>query len=408
MKPHAKAADSARQTPFEDPRDIVTPHAFKLDSRLLGLPLADPKRRGFAILIDFILVTMVSQAGGVLLGLAMAIMVFDMWKTKGSTTRTRALLYPLRLLGALMVFGVAVAVIQPLWEKYAPTDDDGDGDARRKPKVSTNLELTPAEIVGFTELVVSLHKCPDAICRVEKTEALTNLVKSSKMAPDEKREALTDLIRDVAEDKREQVALTKVIDHGLNGTTAKDTPATTAPSDPETEHLRQELAAEKAHVKELEASNESLQSANKGFGIIKTLRNFVFEDLGLSLGWAAVYFTVFTAWWRGQTPGKRLLRIRVVNLNGKPITLWDAFSRYGGYAAGFATGLLGFFQCFWDPNRQAIHDKISFTVVIHDPHGDALEKAKHQDADFGDFLDDVEGAIDEPETAHGQDKIESR
>ena len=40
------------------------------------------------------------------------------------------------------------------------------------------------------------------------------------------------------------------------------------------------------------------------------------------------------------------------------------FGRYGGYGAGFATGLLGFLQVYWDPNRQAIQDKISATVVI--------------------------------------------
>ena len=45
---------------------------------------------------------------------------------------------------------------------------------------------------------------------------------------------------------------------------------------------------------------------------------------------------------------------------------WLSFERAGGYAAGFATGLLGFAQIFWDPNRQAIHDKVSETIVIQD------------------------------------------
>ena len=55
---------------------------------------------------------------------------------------------------------------------------------------------------------------------------------------------------------------------------------------------------------------------------------------------------------------------QVVRLNGQPITLWVAFERLGGYAAGVATGLLGFFQIFWDPNRQGIHDRIAGTAVI--------------------------------------------
>lgn len=88
------------------------------------------------------------------------------------------------------------------------------------------------------------------------------------------------------------------------------------------------------------------------------------DDLGIGLGWAALYFTVFPAWWNGQTPGKKALGIRVVQLDGTPISLWEAFERCGGYGAGLATGLLGFMQVWWDPNRQAIHDKIAETVVI--------------------------------------------
>ncbi len=90
------------------------------------------------------------------------------------------------------------------------------------------------------------------------------------------------------------------------------------------------------------------------------------DDLGLSFGWAAVYFTVFTTLWAGQTPGKKLVGIRVVHLSGRPLSYWSSFSRYGGYAAGLTTGLLGFLQVYWDPNRQAIQDQLSFTAVIRD------------------------------------------
>lgn len=92
----------------------------------------------------------------------------------------------------------------------------------------------------------------------------------------------------------------------------------------------------------------------------------IFEDLGLAFGFGTIYLTIFTAWWQGQTPGKRLLGVRVLRLDGKPMGWWDAFERAGGYAAGFATGLLGFAQVFWDPNRQAIHDRVSSTVVVRE------------------------------------------
>ncbi|MND03597.1 hypothetical protein D3C83_234990 [compost metagenome] len=42
----------------------------------------------------------------------------------------------------------------------------------------------------------------------------------------------------------------------------------------------------------------------------------------------------------------------------------DAFTRYGGYAAGLATGSIGFLRLLWDPNLQAIEDKIAGTVVV--------------------------------------------
>jgi uncharacterized RDD family membrane protein YckC len=107
------------------------------------------------------------------------------------------------------------------------------------------------------------------------------------------------------------------------------------------------------------------QAGENGGGLRDRLRNLA-DDLGLGFGWGALYFSAFLTWGRGQTPGKRLMRLRVVRLDRAPISLWDAFERYGGYAAGFATGLLGFAQVFWDANRQAIHDKITGTVVIQD------------------------------------------
>jgi uncharacterized RDD family membrane protein YckC len=70
--------------------------------------------------------------------------------------------------------------------------------------------------------------------------------------------------------------------------------------------------------------------------------------------------------WKGQTVGKRLMGIRVLRLDGGSINWWLAFERSGGYAAGLATGLLGFLQVYWDANRQGIHDRIAGTVVVVD------------------------------------------
>ena len=88
------------------------------------------------------------------------------------------------------------------------------------------------------------------------------------------------------------------------------------------------------------------------------------DEVGLGLGWAIAYFSLLPVWWNGQTLGKRLLGLRVVELTGKPLTVMRAFKRYGGYAAGMATGMFGFLQIMWDANRQAIQDKTAHTVVI--------------------------------------------
>jgi uncharacterized RDD family membrane protein YckC len=88
------------------------------------------------------------------------------------------------------------------------------------------------------------------------------------------------------------------------------------------------------------------------------------DDIGLSFGWGIVYFSLLPAWWCGQTLGKRLMKLRVVELTGRPITPLRALKRYGGYAAGLATGGLGFVQMLWEPNRQALHDKAAHTVVV--------------------------------------------
>lgn len=80
---------------------------------------------------------------------------------------------------------------------------------------------------------------------------------------------------------------------------------------------------------------------------------------GFFVGW----FTLWTRLTRGRTPGKWLWRIRVIRLDGRALSWWDCFGRAGGYGASAATAMLGFLEALWDPNRQALHDRIAGTVV---------------------------------------------
>jgi hypothetical protein len=125
-------------------------------------------------------------------------------------------------------------------------------------------------------------------------------------------------------------------------------------------------------IRKLRSSNEDLQKelaqARKQPSIVGFFKNIA-NDLGFGFGWLGLYFTAIPVFWRGQTPGKRLMGIRVVRLTGEKIGWWSSFSRFGGYAAGLATGLLGFLQILWDANRQGIQDQIAGTVVIRERGG---------------------------------------
>ena len=85
-------------------------------------------------------------------------------------------------------------------------------------------------------------------------------------------------------------------------------------------------------------------------------------------GTAALYFTLFTAGRRGSTPGKRLLGTEVVKLDGRPLTLWESFERFGGYLVSVGTLGIGLLDLWRDPNRRLAHDRLANTVVVSRNH----------------------------------------
>jgi hypothetical protein len=113
----------------------------------------------------------------------------------------------------------------------------------------------------------------------------------------------------------------------------------------------------------LTAEIETMRERGSGRTIENTAADLG-KKFGLTFGWAGVYFTLLIAWCGGRTVGKFAMGTRVVRLDGKPITSMDAFIRNGGYAAGLATGLIGFMSILWNVNRQAIHDRMAGTVVV--------------------------------------------
>lgn len=140
------------------------------------------------------------------------------------------------------------------------------------------------------------------------------------------------------------------------GTAAEAGPAADAAAQ------RLEQKAQRHKIKVLEERLQQLEQERE-LDPRARLRRWV-DEVGLNLAWALAYFVMWPLVWPGQTPGKRLLGLQVVELTGKPARLMLNLRRYGGYAAGMATGGMGFLQIFWDANRQAIQDKAAHTAVI--------------------------------------------
>ena len=89
------------------------------------------------------------------------------------------------------------------------------------------------------------------------------------------------------------------------------------------------------------------------------------------------YFILFEWLWNGQTPGKRLMKLRVIREDGRPITLWEAVSRnllrIFDAIPGFLIPIysLGLFSIFLSSRDQRFGDMFSGTVVIRERAGEA-------------------------------------
>jgi len=75
---------------------------------------------------------------------------------------------------------------------------------------------------------------------------------------------------------------------------------------------------------------------------------------------------VFWKQWAGATPGKKLLKMHVVDAKSfGPITNKQAIIRYIGYIASSLPLGLGFFMVAFHKEKRALHDILADTVVIY-------------------------------------------
>ena len=83
------------------------------------------------------------------------------------------------------------------------------------------------------------------------------------------------------------------------------------------------------------------------------------------IAWSALYFTIFWAL-TGQTPGDRLMGIRVYSDIADRIHVRQAFVRYWAMLLAFLPLCAGFIPVLTDDRRRGLHDRIAHTVVRWD------------------------------------------
>jgi len=397
-----------------DPRSIVTPDAFHISKELLGLRLAPPSKRLVALFIDLMVIsflTAVTRSFALILGVVAAVLLVRAG-FKRTPARGTALSRTMR--GSVGCLGLFIGIVTVIvWVATGPAGGSNDDD--EEPTVAGRGFPGGGGVIGAVASVVVEAAFAEAGSLAEAESATRDFVEAAaelNMPPEELRAILVAAVPDDAPwaddapamfdrllpappsepiESRDAVAIRDEVSlyttaealeayqalltagaledmdrarrDALQDRLASEIAADTLRAlEARVENLTDDVAEAREDLRETEAELDEA----RGRGVFSAFRSFL-DELGFGFGWASLYFTVMLSWWKGQTIGKRAVRIRVLRLDGQPINWWAAFERAGGYAAGLATGLLGFAQILWDRNRQAIHDRIVGTVVAIDP-----------------------------------------
>ncbi len=313
-------------------REIVTPYAFTVSDDLLGVPLATPMRRAVAMGIDSIIIFGLATAS---LLFILPVMLYLCWlrfqlKKYGHVV--------VLLLVTLVLSGTATVAPELISEQKDPAVNNLSVD---------QLGAAESAQLAAAVLVLAQKECQLDCVKTELEKSSLLLAKAA--VPVATAKDLLDELLEVTElpYKTRKALLQQQL---KNYQVVTNTKVATAAQPEQAAHNN---TAEKPWY----MPSQGTQSV---IGWVKG----ILADFGIGFGWAVFYFTAYIHWAHGQTIGKKLCQIRVIQLDGSELSAFAAFSRQGGYGAGFATGLTGFLQVFWDPNRQAIQDKVVSTVVI--------------------------------------------
>lgn len=360
-------------THTRDPRTIITPDAFSVDPPLLGTPLAPPRRRAIALVIDLIVVSLITTLTSgfwFVLGVVAAAFFFTTARKPGKGDGASKVFRV--FLGCMGVTTLALTAVIFLGLRFLDDNDSSPVFNASVRNDSTEISLSgglEGVLSGIAEgAQIRMSDSPDEV--VDQATRLARRLEGT-MSQDEIEEALEELIPDEVNGVDADDLLERVMANLDSSAEAEGSDESIAEVDrvmaeamliagDTIEELQDQLSRAE---RDRDRAETDLQEAQARRGLFGWLANRV-ESIGFGLGWWTMYFAILMPWMNGQTPGKKAAGIRVVRLDGQPVNWWHAFERAGGYAAGLATGTLGFAQIYWDPNRQAIHDKIAGTVVV--------------------------------------------
>lgn len=348
-----KNNDSDEQDVFQpqlsqkETRQIVTPYAFHVSKALFGTPLAKPSKRGLAIGLDLLLISLIAQSASFILAGVAALTFFRAGNRLKLKKRFNAARLAMRFMAAVLLFVFAWG----LFDEIGLENNEPDKEFNVESLATVAIVAKYKVEANILKKKVNKQECQPAFeCWQHLGNELVKVLNELDIKKSEGLELLSvfiDMSNDQLTEKENQLLLSG-LEQQLNDKKQSDSV---------------EAILEKIDAEPKEKVINDDKCTKPKVSVVDWARG-ILEDMGLGFGWAAFYFCIFTAWWKGQTPGKKLMGIQVIKLDGSTPTLWESFGRYGGYGAGFATGLLGFLQVYWDPNRQAIQDKISETLVI--------------------------------------------
>jgi uncharacterized RDD family membrane protein YckC len=103
------------------------------------------------------------------------------------------------------------------------------------------------------------------------------------------------------------------------------------------------------------SNSANAETINAVIRILVVLAYYVYSILYFAVFWSLVDYT----------PGKYLLGLRVVRVDGRDLGFWRSVLRAVCYYLSALLFFMGFIWIIFDKKRQGLHDKIAGTVVIY-------------------------------------------